>query len=160
MTAGHVTCRWYLPVTTVPTRHLTWPLTLTVSGIAPSTISRARASPLYDVDTPVALVGRRDCREVGDLLATVGGVRVEGLVIDADFGVWVAGRHGDLDGGRDDVGGRDVELEDGGVLEGECGLRGPEGGQSDENGGEHDDEDKHGDDAEDFLAATAVVFVA
>ncbi|GER43386.1 hydroxylamine reductase [Striga asiatica] len=134
ITAGQSTCRWTRPVMIGPNRHLIRPLILMSSGIDPPAASWARASPLYGatgiespphVDPPRDLVGRRDGREVGHLLAPVVSVRVEGVVVDAGVAIGVAGRHSYLDGGRDGVGGgREVEAEDGGVLEGENGLRG------------------------------------
>lgn len=75
-----------------------------------------------DVDVLVALVDGGDDGVVGDLLAPVGGVDVEAVVVDSDAGVGVPGVDGDLNGGGDDVGGGDVEVEDGGILEGEAGL--------------------------------------
>lgn len=82
------------------------------------------------VDVLVALVHRGDDGVVGDLLVVVGGVNVHSVVVDADFRVRVAGVHGDLDGGGDDVRGGDVEVEDGRVLEGKSGFFGLENGPS------------------------------
>lgn len=94
-----------------------------------------------DVDVLVALVDGRDGGVVGDLLAAVGGVDVHVVVVDADARVGVARVDGDLDGGGDDVGGRDVEVEDGRILEGEAGLLGLEDGP-DEEDDEEEDEDE------------------
>lgn len=92
-----------------------------------------------DVDVLVALVDGGDDGVVGDLLVVVGGEGVEFVVVDADLGVGVAGVDGDLDGGGDDVGGGDVEGEDGGVLEDEAGLLGLEDGPDQE---DHEEEDE------------------
>ncbi|CAI9783350.1 unnamed protein product [Fraxinus pennsylvanica] len=60
-----------------------------------------------DVYVLVALIHRwYDC-VVGNLLAVVGGVHVQFVVINADSGVAVAGVDGDLDCGGDDIGGGD-----------------------------------------------------
>ncbi|CAI9783349.1 unnamed protein product [Fraxinus pennsylvanica] len=60
-----------------------------------------------DVYVLVALIHRwYDC-VVGNLLAVVGGVHVQFVVINADSGVGVAGVDGDLDGGGNDIGGGD-----------------------------------------------------
>lgn len=91
-----------------------------------------------DVVILVALVDGGDDGVIGDLLVVVGGVDVHPVVVDADAGIGVAGVDGDLDGGGDDVGGGDVEVEDGGVLEGEAGLLGLEDGPHHE-----DDEEEH-----------------
>lgn len=50
-----------------------------------------------DVDVLVALVGGGDGGAEGDLLAPVGGVDVEPVVVDADLIVGVSGGEGDLE---------------------------------------------------------------
>lgn len=92
----------------------------------------------------MALVGGIDDGEVGDLLVIVVAVDVELVVVDANPGIGVAADYGDLDGGEQDVGGGDVEGEDGGILDGEAGLFGLEDDPDDE---DHD-EDEEGDDEE------------
>lgn len=77
-----------------------------------------------NVDVLVALIDRRYNGVVGDLLAVVGGVDVQLVVVDSDLGVGVTGVNGDLEGGGDDVRRRDGEVEDGGVLEDETGFFG------------------------------------
>lgn len=56
-----------------------------------------------DVDVLVALVNGGYGGVVGDLLALVGGVGVELVVVDAELVVWVAGDDGDLDCGGEEV---------------------------------------------------------
>nr|GMD41638.1 hypothetical protein Csa_6G454480 [Ipomoea batatas] len=70
----------------------------------------------------VALVHRRDSGGEGDLLVAVDGEDGEAVVVNPDVVVRVAGFDGDLDGGGEDVGGGDVEVEDGGVPEIKPGL--------------------------------------
>ncbi|GER41841.1 hypothetical protein STAS_18573 [Striga asiatica] len=103
-----------------------------------------------DVEVMVALVDGRDGGGVGDLLAVVGGVGGEAVVVDADSGVGVVG------GGGDDVWGGDVEGEDGGVLEDESGLVGLEDGPDYEDE-EDEDEESGAEAAEDFLPLVFVV---
>lgn len=81
-----------------------------------------------DVDVLVSLVYRWNGTVVGDLLVVVGGVYVHFLVVNADSGIRVPGVDGDLNAGRDDVRGRDVEAEDGGILEGKMRFFGLENG--------------------------------
>lgn len=67
----------------------------------------------------MALVHRVYGCVVGNLLTVVGGVDVEFIVVNADFIIWVAGKDGDLYARGEDVGSRDVEAENCGVLEDE-----------------------------------------
>lgn len=95
-------------------------------------------------DVFVALVGCREESGEGDLLAAVGGVDVEAVVVDADAFVGVAGGEGDLDVGGEEVGSGggvagDVEVVDGGVLEDEPGF----GGAEDDPDEEDDEEDEN-----------------
>lgn len=69
--------------------------------------------------------GRKQIRE-GDLLAVVGGVDVEFVVVNADSLVRVSGRDGDLEGGGEESRDGEVEGVDGGVLEEEVRLGGAE----------------------------------
>lgn len=92
----------------------------------------------------VALVGRRQQRGEGDLLAVVGGVDVDPVVVDPDPLVGVAGGEGDLEGGGEGVGGGEVEGEDGGVLEDETGLGGLEDEPDEEDEEEDEDDEAEG----------------
>lgn len=74
----------------------------------------------------MALVGGGDEVREGNLLAAVGGVGVEFLIVDADLVVGVAGGDGDLDVDGEDIRGGDVEGVDGGVLEDEAWVLGLE----------------------------------
>lgn len=89
----------------------------------------------------MALVGGGDDGGDGDLLVAVGGVDEEAIVVDADAVVGVAGVEGDLQHGGEGVGGGDVELGDGGILEGEAGLGGAED-EPDHQDDEEDDDDE------------------
>ena len=75
-------------------------------------------------DLLVALVCRLDEDGESNLLAAVGGVGVELVVVDPDLVVRVAGGDGDLDVGGQKVRVGDVEGVDGGVLEDESRLLG------------------------------------
>lgn len=90
----------------------------------------------------------REC----DLLASVGGVNVELLVVDSDAVHAVFGGDGYLHGGGEGEGrgGRDVEGVDGGVPEDELGLGGAEDYPDEED--DEEDEDDEGDDAEEYAA--------
>ncbi|CAI9779807.1 unnamed protein product [Fraxinus pennsylvanica] len=81
-----------------------------------------------DVFVLVALVHRWNDCVVGNLLVVIGGVDFHFLVVNADFGIRVSRVDGDLNAGGDDARGRDVEAEDGGVLEGEMWFSGLENG--------------------------------
>ncbi|CAH9068431.1 unnamed protein product [Cuscuta epithymum] len=94
-----------------------------------------------NVDALVALVDRRDVGVESDLLVVVRGVGPEPVVVNADVAVGVPGDDGDLDGGGQDVGGGEVEVEDGGFLEHESGFRGLENGPNEEDGEEDDEEE-------------------
>lgn len=76
----------------------------------------------------MALVSRRQERRESDLLAAVGGVNIHDLVVNTNAGVGVVGGDGDLHGGRDGSRWhrRDVQAENGDVLENEAGLGRPE----------------------------------
>lgn len=91
----------------------------------------------------MTLVHRRDGGVISDLLAPVGGVGVRSVVVNAYVVVGVAGEDGDLDGGREDVWGGDVEIEDGGVLEDETGFVGLENGPYDEDYEEDEKEEDY-----------------
>ncbi|GLT90106.1 hypothetical protein SLE2022_080580 [Rubroshorea leprosula] len=90
-----------------------------------------------DIDFVGALERRRDCSGEGDLLAVVGGVNVELVVVDAGSVVGIAGFDGDLKIGGEEVGSGGVEDGDSDVLE-----------------------DEGEDLAKEFLALTAVLVVA
>lgn len=81
-----------------------------------------------DIDVLVALVHRRNDGVVGNLLVVVGGVYFHFLVVNADSGIRVSRVDGDLNAGGDDAGGRDVEAEYDGVLEGKMRFFGLENG--------------------------------
>lgn len=88
-------------------------------------ISEQKRGPNREV--LVALVRRRQQRRQRDLLAAVGGVDVDSVVVNADAVVRVAGGESDLEGGREEASpGGNVECVDGGVLEDEVGTRGAE----------------------------------
>lgn len=82
----------------------------------------------------MALVSRRQQRRESDLLAPVGSVDIHELIVNANAGVRVVGRDGDLHGRRDGGGWhrRDVQAKNGDVLEDEAGLRRPEDGPDEE----------------------------
>lgn len=96
------------------------------------------------VDTLVILVGGRQICELGDLLATVGGVDVELVVVDTDLVIGVARGNGHLQVGGDEVGGGDVELVHCNVTQREAGF----GGTEDEPDEKYDDEDCYDEDEE------------
>lgn len=75
-----------------------------------------------------------DLGTVGDLLAVVGGVGVEAVVVDAELVVGVAGVDGDLEVDGEEAGDGGVEGVDGDVLEDEAGLVGLDDGPSEEEG--------------------------
>ncbi|CAA3021756.1 Hypothetical predicted protein [Olea europaea subsp. europaea] len=81
-----------------------------------------------DVEVLVSLVYRWNGSVVGDLQVVVGGVDVHFLVVNADSGIRVSRVDGDLNAGGDDAGGRDVEAEYDGVLEGKMRFFGLENG--------------------------------
>lgn len=110
----------------------------------------------------VALVGGRQQRWEGDLLAVVGSVDVDSVVVDSDPLVGVAGGEGDLDGGGEGAGGGEVEGEDGGVLEDEMGLGGleDEPDEEDEEEDEDDEAEAGGQEAPVELLAFVVVVAA
>ncbi|KAK4441322.1 hypothetical protein Salat_0467100 [Sesamum alatum] len=94
-----------------------------------------------DGDVFVALIGGGELRREGDLLAVVGGVDVELVVVNTDSVVGVAGGEGHLEGGGEKVGRGDVEGVDGDVLEDEMGLGGAED-EPDEEDYEEDGDDE------------------
>lgn len=113
-----------------------------------------------NVDVLVALVRRRYGGVVGDLLAPVGGVGVEFVVVDSDSSVGVSGGDGDLKVGGNEIGkGGEVEGVKGGVLEGKTRFFGLENGPYDEDCEEDDEEDDEdtGEEAADELFA--LIFV-
>ncbi|RDX61727.1 hypothetical protein CR513_60021, partial [Mucuna pruriens] len=81
-----------------------------------------------DGEVAVALVGVGEGGGEGDLLAPVGGIDVEFVVVDADAGVGVVGGEGGLHGEGEGVGGGRGEVEgvDAGVFECEPGFSWPE----------------------------------
>lgn len=90
-------------------------------------------SPRYEggpsVDGLVALVDRRNSGEVSDLLAPVGSVNVEFVVVNTNFVIRVSGRDRNLEVGGEEVwNGGDVEGVEGGVLDYEAGFFGLEDG--------------------------------
>lgn len=111
-------------------------------------------------DVLMALVGGLQPYRRSDLLAVVGGVDVETVVVNADSAVRVAGGEGDLEGGGEEVWGGEVEGVDGGVLEHEMRLRGAED-QPHQEDCEEDGDDEGGDAEEDvpieLFPAVAVV---
>lgn len=75
----------------------------------------------------MALVGSGELGGERNLLAPVGSVEVELIVVNADTGVRVAGEESDLEVGGEEVGGGgDVEGVDGRVLEDEMRFGGAE----------------------------------
>lgn len=86
--------------------------------------------------------GGQQCGE-GDLLAVVGGVDVDSVVVNADSVVRVSRGDRDLEGGGEEICGGEVEGVDGGVLEDEMWLGGAEDDPYDE-----DDEEDEDDEAE------------
>lgn len=68
------------------------------------------------------LVEGVDGGDVGDLLAVVGCVEQELIVVDSDFLVWIGGEEGELNVGVEGGGGGEVELSDVSVFEGEVGF--------------------------------------
>ncbi|KAH0453962.1 hypothetical protein IEQ34_018286 [Dendrobium chrysotoxum] len=69
-----------------------------------------------DVDVLMALVETGDAVGRSNLLVPVGRVNVETIVVDADLFVRVSGGDGDLDGGGEEIWGREVEAENSSVL--------------------------------------------
>lgn len=110
-----------------------------------------------DVDVLVALVKGRDAIRERDLLRFVGGVDVEAVVVDADAVVGVLGGDGDLELRGEDVGLAEVELDDGGVLEVEFGLRWAVDEVDDED--DKADDEKEEDDRADQAAARLFALV-
>lgn len=105
-------------------------------------------------DVAVALVAGWEGSGGGDALGVVEEEGVEAVVIHADAVVGVAGGEGDLEDGEEDwvgAGAGEVELEEGGILEAECGLGGAEGKPDDEDG------EKDGDDENEEAGEEAVV---
>lgn len=104
----------------------------------------------------VALVGVGEGGGEGDLLATVGGVEAERVVVNADAGVGVVGGEADLHGEGEGVGdgGREVEGEEGGVLEREAWFGWAEDDPYEEDK-EEDKEDEGGDADENEAEETA-----
>lgn len=97
-----------------------------------------------DVDLLVALVGGGDGGAEGDLLAVIGGVDVEPVVVDADLVVGVSGGEGHLEVGGEEVRCGEVEGVDGGVLEDEPGLVWLEDGPDEEHHHQNDEgQDKY-----------------
>lgn len=86
----------------------------------------------------------------GDLLAFVGRVNSELVVVDAHPVIWILGDYGCLDGGVEEVGRREAELVERGFLEGEFWLGGVED-EPDEEGRGEDGEEEGGEGVEDFL---------
>lgn len=74
------------------------------------------------VDVLVPLVEGRDGGCQRDLLVVVGGVDVQALVVDAHPVVRISRRQGHLEIGGEEIGGGEVEGEDGGIMERELGL--------------------------------------
>lgn len=74
----------------------------------------------------MALIRGGQQRWEGDLLAVIGGVDVEFVVVNADFIVGVAGGESDLEIGGEEVWRGEVEGVNGGILEDEMWLRGSE----------------------------------
>lgn len=111
-----------------------------------------------DGEVAVALVGVGERGGEGDLLAPVGGVDAERVVVDADARVGVVGGEGDLHGEGEGVGcgGGEVEGVEGGVLEGEVGLCGAED-DPDEEDDEEDEDDEGRDGAEDEAEEVAAL---
>lgn len=108
----------------------------------------------------VALISIRDSCVICDLLAMVRGVNTEFIVVDADFVVRVSGPNGDLELGGEEVGRRDVEVEDCGVLEHETGFMGLENCPCYEDDEEDDEDDDGGDDTDAPGSLSPLVFVA
>lgn len=78
----------------------------------------------------------------GYLLAFVGDINPEAIVVDTDLGVRVCRDEGDLEGGVDELRiGGEVELVDLGLLEGEAGLGGMEEEVDEEDEGEEGGEE-------------------
>lgn len=80
------------------------------------------------------LIAWRDASAEGDLLAVVGGVDVEAVVVYADLVVGVAGADGDLEARGEEVGDGGVEGIDGDVLEHELRLLRPQDGPDQQDG--------------------------
>lgn len=115
-----------------------------------------------DGEVVVALVGVGDGGGEGDLLAAVGGVEAERVVVDADARVGVVGGEGDLHGEGEGVGdgGGEVEVEEGGVLEREAGLGGAEDDPYEEDNEEDQENESAGadeDEPEETAAGRVVV---
>lgn len=99
-----------------------------------------------DRDFLVGLVGGREEGGEGDLLAAVGGVDAEAVVVDADAAVGVVGGDGQLNAGSEDGGGDsggEIKGVDGGVLEDEVGF-----GRAEDGPGEDDHQEDQDCDAD------------
>lgn len=98
-------------------------------------------------------------RVKGYLLALVGDINPEAIVVDADLGVGVCGDEGELDGGVDELWiGGEVELVDLGLLEGEAGLGGVEE-EVDEEDEEEEGGEESGQGKEELLVELGIVYV-
>lgn len=105
------------------------------------------------------LIRRGDPRAESDLLVSVGSVGGELVVVDGDAGVGVAADDRHLERRGEQTGVRaDVEVIDGGVLEHEPGLVGPQREPDDEHS-DDDHEDGH-QRSDEGLLEPAAVFVA
>lgn len=96
-------------------------------------------------------------------MAPISGVNIELVVVNTDIVVGITRRDGDLEVAGEEVGGRDVEGVNGGVLEDECWFGGAENGPDKEDDDEDDkdeDEDAGKDSTEEFVAFAAVVVTA
>lgn len=69
-----------------------------------------------NVDVLVALVETGDAVGRSDLLVLIGGVYIETIVVDSDAIVRVSRGYGDLDGGGEEIWGREVEADNPSVL--------------------------------------------
>ncbi|KAA8549937.1 hypothetical protein F0562_001621 [Nyssa sinensis] len=99
------------------------------------------------VQVLVSLIGIRQQRRQSNLLAAVRSEDVELVVVYSNVAVWVSRSESDLKIGGQEVGGRGVEGVDGGVLEDEARLCGPE----DDPYQEDDEEDDDNEDEKDLL---------
>lgn len=93
-------------------------------------------------------------------MVPVSGIDVEPVVVNPYFVIRVSRRYGDLEIGSEEIRGRGVESEDGGVLEDELGLAGAKDSPNEKDRDENnqvEDENAGDDPLEEFPAAFAMV---